>query len=154
MQADAGVVGEGDAGAGDLEVLLPQPREQRFVETPAQALAAAVGGDVDGDVGGPAVGGALQVAAGVGVTDHLSPVLGDEPRVGRHVAGHAGFHLQGIGRPLLEGDRRLLDVGGVDRRAGGGIALGLRVADDGRGHDGNLSASPHDPFRAIRLAGR
>ena len=49
MQADAGLVRQGDPGAGDLEALAPQAGEELLVEGSAEALADAGGGDVDGD---------------------------------------------------------------------------------------------------------
>ena len=81
MQADAGLVRQRDPGAGHAEAALAQAVEEGFVEGAAEALAPGILGDVDRNAGAPAVGGTLVEGGRVGVSDHLSPALGDEPGV-------------------------------------------------------------------------
>lgn len=67
MQADAGLLKQGDPGAGDLEALPAQAGEELLVEGAPEAAADALGGDVDGDARVPAVDRPLLEQAGVGV---------------------------------------------------------------------------------------
>ena len=61
------------------------------------------------------------------VTDHDAVVLGDQPGEPGRV-GHPPLDLRGVGRDLLEGDGRLLDVPGVDAGDRGGV-VGARGSD-------------------------
>ena len=129
VQADAGRVRQGDPGDRDAEALGAKAIEELGVEGAADALAVVVGGDVDRGLDRPVVGGAVGPAAGVGVADHLTVLLGDEELMGRRVLLDPPRELGGVGRHELEGDRRRFDAGRVDRRAGGAVALGIGGAD-------------------------
>src|SRR6185436_7968521 len=132
VEADAGVVRQGDAGAGDVEALLAQERTEMLVELAADAAAVVCGVDVDGHVDGPAVCRALAVGRGVRVADDLPAVLRDEPRMRRGGASHSLRHLGGAGRRLLEGGRTFHHVRRVDRGACRRVPLDLGSADHAR----------------------
>jgi hypothetical protein len=65
VQPDTRLVGQRDAGAGDVEALPDEQLEERGVQRPPDPSAMRSGVDVDGDVGRPPVGRALAVLAGV-----------------------------------------------------------------------------------------
>src|SRR5438270_9061319 len=71
VEAHARLVGQRDAGAGHLESLVAEPREQGLVQGAADAAALAVRRHIDRDVGRPPVARALAVPGGVGVPDYL-----------------------------------------------------------------------------------
>ncbi len=68
--------------------------------------------------------------AAVGEPDDPAALLGHQPGVGGEGAPDAGAELLGTRRGLLEGCRPALDVGGVDRGARLGVAVGVGVAHD------------------------
>ena len=82
MQGHAGVVGQRDASAEDVDALFLQELKERCVQGLADALALLCGVDVNRDLSRPAVGGAFAMGTAVGKADHLLLVLGDEPGMG------------------------------------------------------------------------
>src|SRR6478735_1110653 len=139
VQGDAGLVGEGDAGAGHAEAALAQALEEVLVEGAADAATTLSVGDVGGDAGAPAVGLALVVGGRVGVANHLSLPLRHQPGVAGGDPLDPRGQLLRARRLFLERDSTALDMRRVDRRAGGAIAGGIGGTDEEVGHGhGNL----------------
>ena len=128
VQSHAGVVGQRDPGARDLEPLPGQQGEQRRVELAADAAPVAGGVHVDGDVDRPAVRGAGAVLGAVRVARRLAVALGHQPRIRLRGGRDPLVHLLCGRRLLLEGGHALPDVRGVDGGAGRGVAVRVGVA--------------------------
>jgi hypothetical protein len=129
VQGDAGLVGQGDPRASDLEALATEPREERLVEPPTGPAGAMPVADVDGYVHRPPVGAAGAVRAGIGKADDLSVAFGDEPRMRRLGGLDPRRQLRLVGGLLLEGRRGGFHVRGVDRRTGCGVPARLGAAE-------------------------
>src|SRR5207253_5238027 len=129
VEADAGLVRQGDPGAGHAEAALAQALEEGFVEGAADAFAPGALADVNRDARAPAVCGTLVEGGYVGVADGLPLPLGDETGVTGPIALDSRPQLGRVRCPLLEGDGALLDVRRVDRRAGGAVAGGVGISN-------------------------
>jgi hypothetical protein len=129
VECNTGLVGQGDARAGHLKALLPQPPQKLGVERPPAAHATMLRGHVDGDIGRPAVGGSRPMGTGVSEADHLAVAFGDQPGMGRGSAGDPLCELRGVRRVLLEGRGAFRDLRRVNGGAGGGVAVGIGATD-------------------------
>ena len=123
VQAGAGGVGQCDAAVRHAHALPAQHFQQSLHQGAANAPAVEGGRQVDGHFHVPAVGGALLVQVGVGITGDLPVHLADDVGIdGGDVADARGKFFQ-RGRAVLKAGRAAR-VGRVDGEQG--LRVGLR----------------------------
>jgi hypothetical protein len=123
VEADAGVVGQGDTRERRDVAEPAQLVEQADVQCAPGAPPALRLGQVDRRLDRPPVGGPRAVRRGVGVTDHDALADGGEPRPSRRRQHPPRDLVDGRGR-LLERRDRAGDHAGVDRLDGRGVVRG------------------------------
>ena len=127
MKAVAGLVGLGDAGEGLPVAALGEPAQQLSVELASCAGAVMVDVDIDTGLSRPLEGSQALQWLPIRKADDLIISLEDEPFVGGAEPIDARSHLIS-GRDFdLPTDRRVLDVGAVNRQARSGILCRSRT---------------------------
>ncbi len=123
VQANARVVRQRHAGEHNAETALGKPGEQRLVESTPAAGPSPATIEVDTHLARPLIRRARIVRAAIGVADDISVALEHEPGMRTAGGGDPLGHLRRRRWVTLERDDGVGDVRGVDRGAGGGVAI-------------------------------